>query len=654
MFRVVHGHRAASALALTLAIAGCGGGGGGGGGGGSGSELRFSLSTNTLTFSAANQNAATPASQIVTATVTGSGGSGILYIIVQPSNPAMLSISNLIITPPSGQASVNPAAPSTLGVGTFTSTVTVLACANDPTCATGQLPGSPQVVNVTYTISGVAASPSSLSYSIGNTPIPADFTRQIDITGAPNQSWTASSTVPWLSVSPTSGSTAATVHVTASLDQAQVAAMDNGTYTGSIQVVPASAGLTLNVPITLTVARTQVNYVAPYVGTSSTSAPVIIRGENFSAVTIQDVKFDSTSAATFSVVSDTEVHATYPGLAAGTYPVQLQSNLGASRSLANLVVVDAPPYTATTIAYPDATSKTINSIRYDAERQALIAVVADGTSSGNNRFFRSVFGSGSWGAPTSTSVFNLTDMALSTDGKVLLAETSGALATGTTQYDAATLVAGTTTDDSINFSGYWEKRLAVANDGTAVIVAADGPACGHVIRYRLRNPQVTDTGAVTCLPPFVGGSADGSIIVAGSNITTHDVYAFSAADGTMTPKIQLTLTAAPALDRSGSRIVLNNTRVYDSGFNLLPGALPGTTSAVVLKSDGTTAYTYDSSGMVRKFDLTGIPVAGIYPEIGSGTSLAGNPGSNVRMTITPNDGTLFLAGGTRIVVLPAP
>src|SRR5206468_11238496 len=124
----------------------------------------------------------------------------------------------------------------------------------------------------------------------------------------------------------------------------------------------------------------------------------------------------------------------------------------------------------------------------------------------------------------------------------------------------------------------------------AVIVAADGPQCGHVIRYRIRDPQVTDTGAVTCSPPEVGGSADGSIIVAGSNIGTHDVYAFSAADGTTTPKIQLTLTAAPALDRAGSRIVLNNTQVYDSGFNLLSGAPPNTTLAVVLKADGTAAY----------------------------------------------------------------
>jgi hypothetical protein len=46
--------------------------------------------------------------------------------------------------------------PSKLGVGTHTSTITVRACVNDSTCATGQLSGSPQTLTVTYTIGPVA------------------------------------------------------------------------------------------------------------------------------------------------------------------------------------------------------------------------------------------------------------------------------------------------------------------------------------------------------------------------------------------------------------------------------------------------------------------------------------------------------------------
>jgi hypothetical protein len=639
-----------SVVAAAATLASCGGGGGGGGGA---SGPRFSVSTNTLTFSAASQNAAAPASQIVTGTVTGSGASGTLYILVQPSNPAMLSVSSVVITPPTGQASVNPAAPSTLGVGTFTSTVTVLACTNDPTCATGQLAGSPQVINVTYTISGVSASPTSLSYPIGNAPVPADFTRRVDVTGAPNQNWTASSTVPWLSVLPASGSTAATVHMTATLDQAQVAALNNGTYTGAIQIVPASAGVTLNVPVTLTVARTQVSYVAPYLGTSGTSAPVIIRGDNFNQATITDVKFGATSASTFSIVSGSEIHATYPAtLTAGTYPVQLQSNLSSITSLANLVMVDAPAYAATTLAYSDAGPKRISAIGYDAERQTLLVVIFDTLNSANNRFSRYVFGLGAWGAPTTTTVLNLTDMALSTDGKVWLGETSGGPGTGTTQYDPVSFAAGSTTSDTSINDGFFEKHLAMSNDGTAVIVAGFSPQCGHVIRYTVRSAQVADTGAISCPPPEVGGSADGSLIVTGTNF--GKVNAFNAATGAVSQPLTLTLTAPPVLDRTASRIVLNNTQVYDSGFNLLSGALPNTTLAVVLKADGTAAYTYDSSGKVRKFDLTGTPVAGVYPEIGTGTTLAGSPGNNVSMTITPDGGTLFLAGGTQVVVQPAP
>jgi hypothetical protein len=43
-----------------------------------------------------------------------------------------------------------------------------------------------------------------------------------------------------------------------------------------------------------------------------------------------------------------------------------------------------------------------------------------------------------------------------------------------------------------------------------------------------------------------------------------------------------------------------------------------------------------------------------YAALGAVTPLAGDPGSGVRMTITPDGGTLFLAGSTQIVVQPTP
>jgi len=68
------------------------------------------------------------------------------------SGSAVANVSNFTISGNSGQAAVTPAFASRLGAGTFAGTVTVHACLNDQTCATGELAGSPQVINVTYTI----------------------------------------------------------------------------------------------------------------------------------------------------------------------------------------------------------------------------------------------------------------------------------------------------------------------------------------------------------------------------------------------------------------------------------------------------------------------------------------------------------------------
>jgi hypothetical protein len=245
-----------ASVAFCLILAACNGGGGGGGGGGSsgGSTDGLSLSTNVLTFNAPNTSS-TPPSQIITATVTGVT-SGTLYIKIVSTSPAVASITNIFVTgTTTGQGTINPAPANTLGAGTHTSTITVYACTTDPNCTSGQLAGSPQTVTVTYTVTGVAASIASLSYSIGNPPVASDFTRQFNVTGYPNQNnWNTSSNVPWLSVLPTSGNAGTTTQVTASLVQAQLGVMSAGTYTGTVTITPSS-GLAVTLPVTLTIPR---------------------------------------------------------------------------------------------------------------------------------------------------------------------------------------------------------------------------------------------------------------------------------------------------------------------------------------------------------------------------------------------------------------
>ncbi len=243
-----------ASIAFCLFLAACGSGGGGGGGGSSGGSTNgLSLSTNVLTFNAPNTSS-TPSSQIITATVTGVT-SGTLYIKIVSTGPAVASITNIFVTgTTTGQGTINPAPANTLGAGTHTSTITVYACTTDPNCTSGQLAGSPQTVTVTYTVTGVAASTASLSYSIGNSPVAGDFTRQFNVTGYPNQNWNAASNVPWLSVLPTSGNAGTATQVTASLVQAQLGVMFGGTYTGTVTINPSS-GLAVTIPVTLTIAR---------------------------------------------------------------------------------------------------------------------------------------------------------------------------------------------------------------------------------------------------------------------------------------------------------------------------------------------------------------------------------------------------------------
>ncbi|MHB1142641.1 MAG: FG-GAP-like repeat-containing protein [Sulfuricaulis sp.] len=244
-----------ASIAFCLVLAACSGGGGGGGGesgDGNGSNSgTMSLSTNVLTFTAHNTNSAPP-SQVITAIITGVT-SETLYVVVVATGPAVASISSLdFINDTTVQGTIDPESPDVLGPGVHTSTITVYACTTDPDCSAEQLAGSPQTINVTYTITGVVASVSSLNYSIGDSSVDNVLERQFDVTGY--QDWNAASNVSWLSVLPLSGDAGTVTRVTASLEQSQVVVMTKGTYTGTVTITPPS-GAALTIPVTLNITR---------------------------------------------------------------------------------------------------------------------------------------------------------------------------------------------------------------------------------------------------------------------------------------------------------------------------------------------------------------------------------------------------------------
>ena len=99
--------------------------------------------------------------------------------------------------------------------------------------------------------------------------------------------------------------------------------------------------------------------------------------------------------------------------------------------------------------------------------------------------------------------------------------------------------------------------------------------------------------------------------------------------------------------------------VYDANFQKL-GNLPGPNTVVALSPGGSKAYTYlQNTTVLHTYNLNGTltpadPDTGLFPEIGTGTSLPSNPGLNPVMTVSPDGGNLFIAGDAGIVVVPAP
>ena len=648
------------AVVLCL-LAACGGGGGDGGNDGERATGDLSVSTHQLTFVANGPNGATPAAQAVTGYVFGVS-SGTLYLTITGTGPAISSISPVFLTSStSGYAEVSVPSPASLGVGTYTGVINVRACTSNSACASGNLEGSPQIINVTYHVAAVQSSAGSLGFSIANATAAGDLRREVTITSVPsNQTWTAAADANWLHVtaSGTSGGTLA-----ATLDPDVLQGMTNGPYTASVTVTPGTYGPPLVLPVTLDIHRTQVDQVTPYVAYTGTSQEVIIRGQQFSQMPIGNVLFAGTPAPSFTLVSDTEIRATTPAsLARGRHAVHLQSTQGNAHELAELVVVDAPAFSATVLPYPRTDLQAPNAIAYDAERAAL-AVSTWHTNSGATSFIHYRSTPTGWATPTYSQPFNNYGFALTADGKEwILGSNKNVVHVNADDLSTVrTLLSFAPPSGSGN-----QVNFSVASDGTIAMLSDQYYGCGALIGLYDPRKQRFRTSPYRPCQANMAASGDGSRIIVSmpfDTVVSDDVISLDVASGAASVTgIHSLNNFAPVLDRRGTRIVINRTQVYSSAYVLL-GTLPSTTQAVVLRPDGTRAYTFDQSTRLRTFDLTAMPAGGTFPEVGIGITLAGDPGRDrealysaalVEMAITPDGRTVFIAGGKAVVVQPVP
>jgi hypothetical protein len=414
----------------------------------------------------------------------------------------------------------------------------------------------------------------------------------------------------------------------------------------------SSATLLVNYQVSPVVAS-----VSPYVATSGVSDTVVVRGQGFRAFTGLTVSFGGTAATAVALSNDgTELLATHPALAAGNYPVQLSAtnHTGAIPANVSLRVLDPVAYAATTLDYPASTTA-VRSLIYDTERQALLTVTDTAPS---NPVVRYQYANGAWGAPTQVAGGFL-DAALSANGTQLFA------ITGTTvvPVDPVTLALGTAVTAPSLATNSALKNIVVGYDNRALMTTSlttSGSTAPYV--YDPASGAIGTLGnALNNGTPAMAALGTTAVIVQGDPTLTSDVptYQYTAASNSLAANnsTQAALRqngVPPTVDRTFSRFILNGRRVFDGAFGFL-GTLPDTTNAVVLKPNGTRAYAYDATaGGILVYDTSVDRNEAAYVALGAATPLAADPGTGVRMTITPDGGTLFIAGSLRIVVLPTP
>lgn len=395
--------------------------------------------------------------------------------------------------------------------------------------------------------------------------------------------------------------------------------------------------------------------VSPYVATSGVSDTVIVRGIGFRAFTGLSVRFNDTPGTDLAISTDgTQLSVVHPALTAGDYTVHLDAtnHTGAIPSTVVLRVVDPVAYAATTLDYPASTTA-VRSLFYDAERQALFAVT---DTSPSNPILRYQYSGGTWAAPTQAANGFL-DAALSADGTQLFA------ITGTTvvPVDPVTLALGTAITAPSLATNSALKNIVVGFDNRALITTSLTTS-GTTAPY-LYDPPTAAVVAQTSYAlnngtPAMAANGTNAVVSQGDPTLTADVvvYAYTSATNSLTATTESLRqnTIPPAISRAANRVALNGLRIYDGSFAFL-GTVPNTTAALVFKPDGTRLYAYDTaSGGILVYDTSVDKDEAAYTPVGAVTPLPADPGSSPRITISPDGGTLFLAGSTRIVVMPTP
>jgi hypothetical protein len=675
----------AAGLVTVLAslCAACGGGGGGGGGSGPPS---FTLSTASITFNGTN-NGSAPADQTVTATAL----NGTVYFSIQTSGNALANAS-LSCSGSTCTILLTPVAPVGLGTGTLNSTVVVTGCTASVGCGS-QVASSPQTINISYVIApGPVLSSNPAVLGVQTTPTTAPPQQTLALGSTLPAAWTSSVSYlaggnsSWLTV-PGSGNAPQNVSV-------GVSALPVGAYRAQVTFTPTGGGGSVSVMVVAVSHNQGAAYVAPYVAIAGSAQSAIVRGSGFASLSAAQtqVLFGATAGSNVTVVSDTEIKATVPALAAGAYPVTVKDNAQTLQGNPTLTVVAAPAYAYAKIARAANTDPVPpGELLYDAVRGAiyLYDVNGFGPAIGGqyaDEIERYRFSAGAWGAdvlyafsPLGQQLvqFSQGSLSLAADGSTLVR--SGFSTVDQVDPVAGTLLSTTAASDTFGVNNYVLSLGVGTMTNTGMLLGSahlTGPVSSPVLpdfvyfydvptQAFLPAPAPPGTNDISNFT-FTGSLDESTVLMTegGALPVFALVYDAGSASYPISGGLGTLNSSLASLSFDGSRALMHadTTRYavvdFSAGMSNLRGYLPAA-DAVVISPDGTRGFEFVASTLtIHVYDLTAaVNGNGQYPEIGTGLVLADAPsasGTNAVMIITPDGGTLILAGTTNVIVTPKP
>lgn len=239
--------------------------------------------------------------------------------------------------------------------------------------------GRPSVTrSITYTVAApslIVRPESEIPWSVDGRTYPDELsrTRELSDLGSAIEWRISTINLPWLKITPASGTTRSVTGYVAAINAADLGSMENGEYSGSIQIVYKSASTmerTIVLPVTLQLSLPTLTDLVPGVASDASGSLQALHGSGLSSATTIKIDGQNQSLPVGEYLADNLATFAIPQLQIGDYTVRLENKLGVTRPAATLKVLDTPSYAVQSLPR-QASSR---QVRYDPLHQIVYSL----------------------------------------------------------------------------------------------------------------------------------------------------------------------------------------------------------------------------------------------------------------------------------------